>query len=341
MPGTRPIAMQRAAPLMPLVPLLAELGTSLEAVLKGTGVSLDQVSQDGFIPYVAFGAILDNACRLTGRKDIGLLLGQRLTLSLLGPLGEVMRHAATLGEALATFCALQIHNSTGAAVYLIRMNRNAILGYGVYVEAEPASPLIYDAVLAAGCRLIAELTAGGVSPEELLVSRAAPDDPAPYHQLAPCPIRFGQAQTAMLLPGAALDFTMPDADVARAGAALAGFAEAASATTGDMTGQARHALRPLLLSGKGGMANVAARLGLHPRTLRRRLVQEGTTFEAIKDEVRYTVARELLLVGALSITDIARTLDFAGTGAFVHAFRRWSGKPPGQWRKDRAAGPRP
>lgn len=332
MPGTRPTALQRAAPLMPLVPLLAELGTSVEDVLEGTGVSLDQLQHDSFIPYRAFGEILDKACRLTGRKDIGLLLGQRLTLSLLGPVGEVMRHAATLGEALATFTALQIHNSSGAAVYLMRAEEGVILGYGAYLSAEPASPLVYDAVLSAGCRLIADLTAGGVSPEELLLSRAAPEDPAPYLRLDRCPIRFGQAQTAMVLPAAALDFAMPDADVLRAGAALAGFAEAASASMRDMTGHVRHVLRPQLLSGKSGMADVAARLGLHPRALRRRLQDEGTSFAAIKDEVRFAVARELLDLGSLGIADIARTLDYATPSAFIHAFRRWSDSSPGQWR---------
>ena len=42
----------------------------------------------------------------TGRDDIGMLLGQRQTLAALGPLGNAMRHAATLGEAIAAFVGL-------------------------------------------------------------------------------------------------------------------------------------------------------------------------------------------------------------------------------------------
>ena len=87
------------------------------------------------------------------------------------------------------------------------------------------------------------------------------------------------------------------------------------------------------------MEDVAGRLGLHPRTLRRRLRQEGTSFEAIKDEVRYAAARELLMLGALDIADIAFTLDYASVSSFVHAFRRWSGMSPGRWRQ-RESGPR-
>ena len=80
------------------------------------------------------------------------------------------------------------------------------------------------------------------------------------------------------------------------------------------------------------MEDVARRLGIHPRAMRRRLQIEGATFEAIKDEVRYIAARELLMIRALSITDIAVTLDYASASSFVQAFRRWSGAPPGLWR---------
>lgn len=81
------------------------------------------------------------------------------------------------------------------------------------------------------------------------------------------------------------------------------------------------------------MEDVAGRLAIHPRTLRRRLRQEGTSFEDIKDEVRYSAARELLMLGALDISDIAFTLDYATVSSFVHAFRRWSGMSPGLWRR--------
>jgi AraC-like DNA-binding protein len=99
-----------------------------------------------------------------------------------------------------------------------------------------------------------------------------------------------------------------------------------------MSGRVRHLLRPLLLAERAGMADVAARLGVHPRALRRRLRDEGTTFEAIKDEVRRTAACELLMLGGLSVADVSATLDYATPSAFAHAFRRWTGESPGRWR---------
>ena len=207
------------------------------------------------------------------------------------------------------------------------------LGYGVYDTSARASSQIYDMVLAVGCNLIAELTQGAVGPEEILLSRGMPSDSAPYQRLGRCPVRFGQSQTGLLLTPSSLAFKLPEANADLHEQARARLASALENSRAGLTGQIRHVLRPLLLVGKGSMVNVAGRLGLHPRTLRRRLQREGARFEAIKDDVRYAAARELLLLGALGIADIAFTLDYASVSAFVHAFRRWSGISPGLWRQ--------
>jgi AraC-like DNA-binding protein len=248
-----------------------------------------------------------------------------------------MRHAATLGEAIAAFVAFQTGNSTGGAVYLIRAEQDVILGYGVYDQTVQASPQIYDLVLAVGCNLLAELTQGAVGPAEILLSRPAPGDPAPYQRLGRCPVRFGQSQTGLLLTPASLAYRLPEADAHRHDAARASLVSALEDQRREMGDHVRHLLRPQLLMGRANMEDVAGRLGLHPRTLRRRLRQEGTSFEAIKDEVRHAAARELLMLGALGIADIAFTLDYASVSSFVHAFRRWSGMSPGRWRAEAMA----
>lgn len=327
-----PVAMQRAAALVPLSTLLAAYGVTLETVLEGTGVSSDEIRPDAFIPYAAFLAILDNACALTGRDDIGILLGKRQALDALGPLGLVMRHAPTLGEALAEFAAFQRNNSTGGAVYLLRTDSGVILGYSVYDGSVRVSSQIYGLVLAVGCNLLAELTRGATGPEEILVSLAAPRNPTPFHRLSQSPVRFDQYQTGMVLSPSTLAFRLPEADSVLHDQALARLMLAQGNGPLEMSGRVRHLLRPLLLMGQAGMPEVAVRLGLGHRALRRRLLREGTTFEAIKDEVRFSAARELLGLTDLSIADIAATLDYSTGSSFVHAFRRWSGTAPRQWR---------
>lgn len=326
------IAMQRAASLVPLTHVLEEHGVTLASVLEGTGVSADEVRQDAFVPYAAFLSVLDNACRLTGRDDIGILLGKRQTLAALGPLGGVLRHAATLGEAIGDFAAFQSHNSTGGAVYLMQADRDVILGYGVYDASAPVTNQIYDLVLAVGCNLIAELTDGQVAPEEIVLSRSVPNDPTRYIRLVRCPVRFDQHQTGMIIRASVLDFPLPAADKAQHDLALAKLLSVRHGTPLPLSAHVRHLLRPFLLMGHARMGDVAERLDMHPRAMRRRLRAEGTTFEAIRDEVRQVAARELLRLGNLSIADISATLDYSTPSSFVHAFRRWNGTSPGLWR---------
>lgn len=326
-------AMQRATSLMALPALLHDLGTGLPEVLEGTGVTPDDIRPDTFVPYAAFLAVLDKASRATGRDDLGILLGKRQTLATLGPLGDVLRHATTLGEAISDFAAFQGRNSTGGAVYFMRADRDVILGYAVYDPAARVSRQIYDLVVTVGCNLIAELTGGAVAPDEILLSRSEPDDPAPYHRLGRCPVRFDQHQTGVLLRASTLDLALPEADRTLHDRALTRLLAAPEGGPLPLVAHVRHILRPLLLMGQAGMDQVAGRLGLHPRTMRRRLLREGTSFEVIKDEVRQAAARDLLRLGDLSISDISATLDYATPSAFVQAFRRWEAKSPGNWRK--------
>jgi AraC-like DNA-binding protein len=74
-------------------------------------------------------------------------------------------------------------------------------------------------------------------------------------------------------------------------------------------------------------------LGIHPRTLERRLAEDSAVFETLKDEVRLAAACELLALTDLPASDIAASLGYATPSAFVRAFRRWTGRPPIAWRR--------
>lgn len=86
------------------------------------------------------------------------------------------------------------------------------------------------------------------------------------------------------------------------------------------------------------MAQIAKGLCMTARTLRRRLEDEGTTFAELRDEVRLTLAEELLVGPQLSIEQIAERLGYAETTSFINAFKRWRGRTPHAFRLGRCAG---
>jgi AraC-like DNA-binding protein len=75
------------------------------------------------------------------------------------------------------------------------------------------------------------------------------------------------------------------------------------------------------------MATVAKELCITERTLHRRLAAKGTSYRALLDEVRATLAAELLNSG-LTVEETAHRLGYSETAAFTRAHTRWNGCPP-------------
>jgi AraC-like DNA-binding protein len=327
-------AVQRASSLAPLASLTKGLGAPVEAVLEGTGLTPGNLLAQPFIPYDTYIAILRQAAALTGREDFGLLLGLRQTLATVGQLAEAVKYAATLGEALADFTAFQINNSTAAVTYLHRQDDWVLWGYGSYNPSLTFSPYVHDLVLGVGAMMLRELTGGAVKAIEYTAIRGRPEDPRPWQHLG-AKVRFGEAETGIFIPVRDLSFPLPAADRKARDEALRRLTAIANLAPWGWSTRARHALRALLPEGRTYMPDIARHLDIHPRTLRRALAKEGTTFEELREEVRNAMARELLSMSSLAVADLALTLGYASPSAFIHAFQRWTGQSPAAWRKER------
>ena len=98
----------------------------------------------------------------------------------------------------------------------------------------------------------------------------------------------------------------------------------------------RAAIANELTAGDPTAEHVSEALGMSTRTLRRRLKEEGTSHQHVLDEVRNELARSYLGEGKLGITEVAFLLGFSDASAFHKAFRRWTGRGPGDWLRERA-----
>ena len=81
------------------------------------------------------------------------------------------------------------------------------------------------------------------------------------------------------------------------------------------------------------LAGVARALHLSPRTLHRRLEDEGSSFQAIKDALRRDLAISRLAKTRQPLTEIAAELGFADASAFYRAFVGWTGEAPTHYRR--------
>ncbi len=78
---------------------------------------------------------------------------------------------------------------------------------------------------------------------------------------------------------------------------------------------------------------LAGELNLTPATMRRRLHEEGTSYQSIKDQLRRDLAIGYLSDTDRSVMEIALELGFSERSAFHRAFRKWTGASPGEFRR--------
>ncbi|WP_206994941.1 AraC family transcriptional regulator [Trinickia mobilis] len=96
----------------------------------------------------------------------------------------------------------------------------------------------------------------------------------------------------------------------------------------------RHALRAMPIAEWPGADDMAEKLRFAEATMRRRLKQEGYTYQSIKDALRRDIAIAALQAGEQTIADIAIAVGFAEPSAFHRAFRKWTGGRPTDYRPE-------
>lgn len=324
---------QRAGVLAELPAVLRDLGADVASVFDESGIDLDTFDADTRVPFAAMLNVLDRAKRRAACPHLGILIGHRFEFGLHGPIGRLMLTAPKLGHALNEFVTWQPGYSSGAIVYLNRLDDVYAFGYGTYVAAHPGSPVLYDAVIGVALRMIEDLTNGTVKPVEIQFSHRSPEDVASYSRLTKLPMQFDQHRNCIILDAKSLQVSLPGSDPKTHHRIQAELASAAFGEASDLSTRTRHSLRHIMFTGKPTLPAVAAELCLHPRTMERRLAEEGQTFRALRDDVRFAVARELLELTDIPIGEIGEILDFASSGVFADAFHRLSGASPSKWRE--------
>jgi AraC-like DNA-binding protein len=97
--------------------------------------------------------------------------------------------------------------------------------------------------------------------------------------------------------------------------------------------EVRKSIYTLLPLGRASIGHVARALGLHERTLQRRLAKEGVEFSEILNDVRCELAKRYMANPANSLTHIADLLGYAQLSSFSRWFTSEFGVPPIEWKR--------
>jgi len=184
---------------------------------------------------------------------------------------------------------------------------------------------------------------------EMLGEELAPLSAWLAHRESACPpelaeflrttdVRFGAASNGVAFRAADLDRAPKDADP-ELNRALEAYASAviAQAPGEELYASARRAVLELLPKGGASLARTARALHVTPRTLQRRLADEGIAFGKLLEDVRRAQAERLLARTDTPVGDVGAAVGYADPAAFARAFKKWSGTTPGAFRDRRMA----
>ena len=281
------------------------------------------------VPRAALTRLWELAVEATGNPAFGLEASRFTAQTTFHALGYAVMASETLREAFGRMIRYQ--RFVGDILRLELVDDGERCRFRFDVSSRPGVPVQAVDAIAALCVRQARALHAPRPCEPLSVSftRPEPVDMEPYRALFRAPLAFDAPCNEIVFPREDVDAPLPSAsaDLARANDEI--LVRALAAQEGArLSARVQRALMDALPTGPPSKRAIASALGFSPRNLQRGLEEEGTTFTALVEEARATLARGYLETGRLSVTEIAFMLGFADTSTFSRAFKRWTGRSP-------------
>jgi AraC-like DNA-binding protein len=327
----------RVAPMAAIPPMLRDAGIEPREVLAEFGIEPGYFDDpENVIPFTTMGRIFLRCLDRTGCEHFGLLVGQHSGVSVLGAVGYLVQSAPDLRTALRELSAyLHVHDG-GAVVTLSEEKPLTMLGYAILSDGVEGAEQILDAALAIGFNMMRGLCGPGWQLSGVQFAHARPRNLAPYRKFFRVTPEFNAEQSVLVFEERWLDRALPSADPRLHMLMTERAAELHGRVRDDLVGFVRRTLKPLVTSADCSLESVARRMGMHERTLNRRLAAAGETFRKVREDVRLEAACQLLEYTEKPAHEIAEILGYSDATAFSRAFRRWSGVAPTKWRASKA-----
>lgn len=276
-----------------------------------------------------------SAIRETGRPDLGLQMGRHCRITDLGLPGLLAMTSSSLGEAfdsLTRFEPLTGRCYRGTSTYASQLP--AVIFYSI-APYNDYNRFVVDSLLGSWQSLAIALTGQQDVVAEVHIEFEAPDYVKLYEEHFRAPVTFGRPESRLVLTPDAARLPVLEANplVHQQLLAMAQARMKQLSVTDTFRGRVQQILGPLLHGQTPSLEETAARLGLPDWTLRRKLKEEGTTFQVLLDEMRQDLALGYMRDTQLSLGEIAYVLGFSTPGAFQRAFKRWTGETPGGYRR--------
>ena len=316
----------------------AHCGFNIEPIFRQHGIDTDLIHlETATVSPGQLQQVMAECVARAKNHHYPFVLGETFAFDYMPDIGTFLATSSTLRETLRVFDWVRELINPALNVRLEERGEEAwlLLEFGVSETSPTAyfTESTFAAIYKFGRTLLGDRAMFG----RLCLQHAAPPYASEYAYYFGVEIRFVQPQQALVFDRGLLDVTLEGAFPAlhrqaeyRVQRQLTSLPKNADAGIVALIGQT-FAARPELLG--QGIERMAEALSLHPRTLQRRLQDEGQGYAELQGRARFHKAADWLQASELSIETISERLGFSDRRSFTRAFSRWAGISPSSFRK--------
>lgn len=327
--------MLRPAHLRRYVSLMAARGHAPQAVLAGSRIDPDALAgADCLVSLEQCQAVVANMIRLTGDPGLGFSLGQASQISDLGIVGHAMLSSRTVRQMTRVW--VEYGNSLVGSLLRLNLEESPEGDWSLRVIDAGVRGRAYtfcvEEFLVFGVRIGGLVAGEALVLREVELSYPRPPHVALYEQTFDCPVLFDRPETRISVRSPGLDQPIRGDSDAFSDVCLQHCHQVMRQIAGSSPLISR--LRHLFLQQSNAvpdMATSARALGVSVRTLRRQLLAEGASYQALLDGFRRDLAMEYLNSGHMTPKEVGYLLGFQSASNFRRAFRAWTGQTVGEY----------
>ena len=278
---------------------------------------------------------LNEAARLVGDDCFGFNLGKETDTRELGIIHYVFASSATALDAIKNLVRYHHLVNSTTTLALEETNQQIAIEVKFRLGLESFEKHIAEWGPTTFVAVLRHLTGTHIVPRSLTFTHKRTSSIGKFRTFFGCPVRFGANRQFVAFARNALLSPIHSADKHLLNF-LKAFCEEAIGRRKTVSTPTRanveKALLEFLPNGRATLATVATALAMSPRSLARRLADEGTSYTAVLDELRHDLAIRYLEDSTLQIGHIAWLLGYSEVTSFNHSFQRWTSSSPKMFR---------
>lgn len=315
-----------------------ERGLEPKRLLAAAGMSerlAERGGTDEHVPLAQYFALWDVVMADGRHDDFPIRAATALGTDSFGVIGFACMTSATIAEGYARLARYYNVLSTAARWSLEHEGKRVLLTYAIDARGGLGPRASAEFALAEALhfgRLVA------TRPLELVETRfihQAPRDDSRHRAHFRSPIVWNAPHSALVLDRSVFEVPLAKSDphllayFERQADELASRHESEEA----LSARVQRIVMKILPSGPPALEEIARQLGISARSLRRRLTEEGASFQKLVEETRRDLAMRYLRDPRLTVSEIAFLVGFSDLSPFQRAFRRWTALTPGAFRE--------